>query len=102
MSNLTDDQVKHVAKLAKLSLTDDEVKKYKDQLSNILSHIEELSQVDVAGIEPTSQTTELTNVFRDDEILEERILTSEQVFLNAKNQENNQFKVDAVIDKDSN
>jgi aspartyl-tRNA(Asn)/glutamyl-tRNA(Gln) amidotransferase subunit C len=102
MSNLTDDQVKHVAMLAKLNLTDEEIKKYQDQLSHILSHIDELSQVDTAGVEPTSQTTGLTNVFRQDAVVDKRILTANEVFLNAKNKVDNHFSVDAVIDKDSN
>lgn len=102
MSNLTEDQIKHVAKLAKLNLTDAQVKTYQDQLSKILSHIEQLSQVDTTNVEPTSQTTGLTNVFRTDQIVEKRILSSEEVFLNTKNKDKNQFVVDAVIDKDAN
>ncbi|MEK7526746.1 MAG: Asp-tRNA(Asn)/Glu-tRNA(Gln) amidotransferase subunit GatC [Patescibacteria group bacterium] len=102
MSNLTQTQVKHVAKLAKLNLTQTQVKKYKDQLSTILAHIEQLSQVDTANVLPTSQTTGLTNVFRADQIIEKRILPLEDVFLNTKNKDKNQFVVDAVVNKDAN
>jgi aspartyl-tRNA(Asn)/glutamyl-tRNA(Gln) amidotransferase subunit C len=101
MAKLTSDQVKHVAKLAKLQLTDEEIKKFQVQLSEILSYIEELEKVDTQGVDPTSQTTGLLNVFREDEIQDKRILSSQQVFLNAKNKNRNYFLVKAVIDKDN-
>ncbi len=68
MTKLTKADVRHVAELAKLDLTDDEIKKFLPQLSEIVNHISELSKVDTSGVEPTSQTTGLTDVFRDDEI----------------------------------
>ncbi len=100
MSKLTDNQIKHVAKLAKLTLTDEEIKKFQGQLSNILSHIDELSKVDTTGVEPTSQTTGLTNVFKKDEIDPLRIMPVDAVLSNTKNKLNNYFVVNAVIDKD--
>lgn len=101
MSQLTDDQVKHVAKLAKLTLTEEEVKKYQSQLSEIISYVEELGKVDTSQIDPISQTTELVDVFKEDVVQEERVLPSDQVVLNAKNIYRNYFVVNAVIDKDS-
>jgi aspartyl-tRNA(Asn)/glutamyl-tRNA(Gln) amidotransferase subunit C len=68
MAKLTKDDVLHVAKLAKLDLTENEINKFLPQLSSIVDHIGELSKVDTSGVEPTSQTTGLENVFRGDDI----------------------------------
>lgn len=56
-----------MARLARLSLTDEEVEQYRGELSTILQYVEQLSSVDVKGVEPTHQVTGLTNVTRPDE-----------------------------------
>ena len=102
MTNLTDDQVKHVAKLAKLTLSEVEVKKFSSQLSKIIDHIEQLSKIDTTNIAPTSQTTGLINVFKDGDIVQtDRILTKPQVFLNTDKVHNNYFVASATINKDN-
>lgn len=68
MSKLTPDDVLKLAKLARLSLTDDEVTEYSEELSAVLQYVEQLGSVDVTGLEPTLQVTGLTNVTRPDEI----------------------------------
>ncbi len=66
---LSEEQVKHIAKLAKLDLNEGEVKKFAGQLSSILEYIDILNEVDTEGTEPTSQVTGLTNVTEgDDEV----------------------------------
>lgn len=67
MAKLTRDDVLRLAQLARLKLTDAEVGKLQDELGSILGYVEQLDQVDVAGIEPTYQVTGLTNVTRGDE-----------------------------------
>lgn len=57
-----------MARLARLDLTDEEVEKYRTELSDILRYVEQLQDVDVKGVEPTRQVTGLTNVTRKDEI----------------------------------
>lgn len=57
----------HIAKLARLDLSDKEKQKYSKELSEILDYMEKLNEVDTKNIEPTSQVTGLTNVFRKDE-----------------------------------
>lgn len=64
---LSEKQVKHVAKLANLKLTEKEIKKFQKQLSDILKYVGQLEKVDTKGVEPTSQVTGLENVFREDE-----------------------------------
>lgn len=68
MAKLTTDEVKHVAKLSKLNLTSEEIKIYTPQLEKIIEYVGSLQEVNTDGIEPTSQTTGLTNVERKDEI----------------------------------
>ena len=61
------DQVLHVARLARLRLTDEEVERMTGELSSILGHIEKISELDLADVAPTSHVVELENVLRADE-----------------------------------
>src|SRR3989338_10050947 len=63
---LSKQAVAHVARLARLGLTDEEAKQYAEQLSSILDYVEQLKRVDTEGIEPTAQVTGLENILRDD------------------------------------
>lgn len=60
------DQVLHVARLARLALTDDEVERMSSELSAVLGHIENISQLDLQGVEPTSHVVSVENVLRED------------------------------------
>jgi len=62
-------QIQHIANLARLHLSDEELEKYGGQISAILGYIEQLHEVDVEGVEPTAQVTGLTNSWREDEVL---------------------------------
>ena len=68
MSTITTDDVRHLAQLSNLQLTDDEVENLRDDLENILGYIEQLGEIDTTGVEPTYQVTGLENVWRDDEV----------------------------------
>lgn len=68
MTHLTHDQVRHVAKLARLKLSEEQVAKFTDQLSNVFDYIDVLNEVDTDGVVPTSQVTGLSNVLRMDEV----------------------------------
>jgi aspartyl-tRNA(Asn)/glutamyl-tRNA(Gln) amidotransferase subunit C len=72
------DQVLHVARLARLELSDEEVERMSSELSSILDHIEKISELDLENVEPTSHVVEVENVLRADEPREswprERIL----------------------------
>jgi aspartyl-tRNA(Asn)/glutamyl-tRNA(Gln) amidotransferase subunit C len=61
------EQVLHVAKLARLQLTDDEVERMASELSGILEHVEHIAELDLDGVDPTSHVIALENVFRADE-----------------------------------
>lgn len=97
MAKLSKSQVLHVASLAKLSLTDAEIKKFQKQLSAVVSYFDELREVDTGNIEATSQTTGLTNVFREDEINTTQILPIADALSGAEEVFNNYFKVDLIL-----
>ena len=61
------EQVLHVAKLARLKLSEREVEKMTGELSGILEHVDRISKLDLEGVEPTSHVVELENVLRADE-----------------------------------
>jgi aspartyl-tRNA(Asn)/glutamyl-tRNA(Gln) amidotransferase subunit C len=97
MARLSKADVLHVAKLAKLDLSDAEVKKFLPQLSNVVEHIGELSKVDTSGVEPTSQTTGLENIFREDEIKESN-LDQNAAMSGTDKSYNGYFKVPAILE----
>ncbi|HEY9777357.1 MAG TPA: Asp-tRNA(Asn)/Glu-tRNA(Gln) amidotransferase subunit GatC [Planktothrix sp.] len=63
---ITSETVEHVAKLARLSLTEEEKKLYSEQLAKIIGYFDELANVDTTGIEPMSHALPLINVMRED------------------------------------
>lgn len=68
MTQLTQQQVRHIAKLARLKLSDEEVEKFSKELTSILGYIEKLNEVNTENVEPTAQVTGLHNVFRPDDL----------------------------------
>lgn len=89
--------VKKVTKLANLTLTPTEETKFEKQLSDILQYVEKLNEVDVSGVEPSSQVTGLTNVTRNDDFTRD-MLTQEQAISGTENKHNGMFKVPAVLE----
>ncbi len=61
------EQVLHVARLARLRLTDEEVERMSSELSSILEHVERINELDLEGVEPTSHVIDVENVLRPDE-----------------------------------
>lgn len=91
---LTGDEVKHIAKLARLKLSDEEVGKFGEQLSGILSNAKMLEEVDTSKVEPIAQITDLKNVtFEDkakpcdlaDKLLEQAPMPKQDHMLKVKN-----------------
>jgi aspartyl-tRNA(Asn)/glutamyl-tRNA(Gln) amidotransferase subunit C len=93
---LSSEEVKHIALLARLGISEDEIEKFRLQLSNILENFEILKQVDTSDLPPTAQSVKLQNVFRDDEA--RASYPVEEVLANAPQRENNYFKVKAVLE----
>jgi aspartyl-tRNA(Asn)/glutamyl-tRNA(Gln) amidotransferase subunit C len=89
------DEVRHVAKLARLGLSEEQLAKLSGQLQSILHYIDKLSEVDTAGVEPMAHALPVKNVLRDDVI--EPALTVEQVLQNAPETDGRFFKVPKII-----
>ncbi|HSE29514.1 MAG TPA: Asp-tRNA(Asn)/Glu-tRNA(Gln) amidotransferase subunit GatC [Candidatus Saccharimonadales bacterium] len=68
MSKITSNEVRRIAALAKIAITDKEAEKFTDELASILKYVEQLDSVDTEGLEPTYQVTGLVNVNRKDEL----------------------------------
>jgi aspartyl-tRNA(Asn)/glutamyl-tRNA(Gln) amidotransferase subunit C len=90
------EEVLHIARLARVALTEAEIIRMSEQLSNLLEHFEVLQQVDTEGIPPTAQSVELRSVMRDDVIAPS--LSPEDVLANAPRLENDCFKVKPVLE----
>jgi aspartyl-tRNA(Asn)/glutamyl-tRNA(Gln) amidotransferase subunit C len=93
---LTNEQVEHVAMLARLGLSDDERERLREQLSTILGHIDQLRAVDTSDVPPTAQVIPLAPVLRDDVV--QPSLPVEQVLANAPRTEGGFIKVRAILD----
>lgn len=88
--------VEHVAKLARLHLTEAERDMFTEQLNAILKYAEKLNELDTDDIAPTTHVLHLSNVMREDEVQDS--LPQEKVFRNAPDEEDGQFKVPAVLE----
>ncbi len=94
--SLSYEQVKHIAWLARLGLSDEEVERFSLQLSNILENIEILQQVDTANVPPATHTIPLQNVLRKDDVAES--YSQSEVLSNAPRQAERCFKVQAILE----
>lgn len=95
---LSKQEIEHIAKLARLELTKDELKKYGDQLSSVLSYIDQLREVEVANIEPTAQVTGLENIWREDRVKNWEADEVQLAIDNTPEMENGQLKVRRIIE----
>ncbi|QSO50171.1 Asp-tRNA(Asn)/Glu-tRNA(Gln) amidotransferase subunit GatC [Alicyclobacillus curvatus] len=94
--NITEDVVRHVAKLARLAVSEEEAHKLAPQLSDIISYAEQLQAVDLSNVPPTSHPLELSNVLRAD--VPREGLTNEQALANAPDSDGQQVRVPAVLE----
>ena len=92
---ITRDEVKYIAGLARLTLTEDEITLYAQQLSDILGYIEQLNELDVDNVEPMSHVLDIINVMREDKHLPS--LSREEVMANAPDHDGEHFKVPRVV-----
>jgi aspartyl-tRNA(Asn)/glutamyl-tRNA(Gln) amidotransferase subunit C len=90
MAGISKEEVLHVARLARLELTDDEVGKFQEQLSDILEAVSKVSQLDLADVPPTAHPLEIANAWAEDEPHE--CLTLDEVFANAPDREDDHFR----------
>ena len=96
MSTISTDDVRRLAQLSNLQLAESEVENLTTDLGEILTYIEQLSEIDTSGVEPTYQVTGLENVWREDIVLESSVAPEALVML-APESEQNQVKVPKVL-----
>lgn len=94
--SLTRDQVLHIAHLARVGLTDEDVARFQSQLSQILEHFDVLRRVDTEDVPPTAHTLPLQNVQSED--VARPSLPLDAVLANAPEAENGMFRVRAVLE----
>lgn len=87
MTTLTREDVLKLARLSRLSLTDQEVDEYLKELTQVLEYVEQLGDVDVEGLRPTTQVTGLKNVMRDDSVVDYGISREDLLRLAPKTQD---------------
>jgi len=90
-------EVKHIAKLARLGLTDKEVEKFQKELSSILAYFEKLEKIDVSDVEPSSYSFQAENVLRKDEIKEKQKKTNKKLLELSPETKDGYLKVKSII-----
>ena len=93
---LSREEVLHIARLARLGLTETELERLREQLSNILENFQILQQVETTDVPPTAQAIPLQNVTKDDEVAPS--LPADDVLANAPQREGDLFRVRAVLE----
>ena len=91
MARITKDEVLHVARLARLELSDDEVGRLQEQLSDILEAVSKVSELDLSEVPPTAHPLEIANAWAED--VPRPCLDLDEVFANAPDREDGFFKV---------
>jgi len=96
LANITIEQVKHVAHLARLALTDEEAEQLTKDLAAIIQYAEQLNELDTENIEPTTHVIDMKNVMRKDEPKE--WITQEEALKNAPDHKDGLFRVPAILE----
>lgn len=96
MSTITNDDVRHLAQLSSLQMSDAEVESLRADIEKIINYINQLDELDTGGVEPTYQVTGLQNVWRDDEIIDSSV-SRRQLLALAAEQSDNCVKVPKVL-----
>jgi aspartyl-tRNA(Asn)/glutamyl-tRNA(Gln) amidotransferase subunit C len=92
--SLSEHDVRHVAMLARLALSDAEVDAMRDDLNSILGHIDEIQRLDLEGVEPMAHATAVTNVVREDVVVPS--LSQDAAISNAPQSEAGAFVIPAI------
>ncbi len=95
---MSDLNVRYVAELARLQLTEEEIEKYQSQLGQILDHMEKLQEVDVSGIQATAHANPVYDVMREDAVEPDRRLSQEEALSNAPQRSHDQFRVTKIVE----
>ncbi|MEH7416139.1 Asp-tRNA(Asn)/Glu-tRNA(Gln) amidotransferase subunit GatC [Neobacillus drentensis] len=95
MSRISTEEVKHVANLARLAVTEEEVEKFTKQLDKIITFAEQLNELDTENVKPTYHVLDMKNVLRED--IPQKGLPREEVLKNAPEHQDGQIKVPSIL-----
>jgi aspartyl-tRNA(Asn)/glutamyl-tRNA(Gln) amidotransferase subunit C len=93
---LSREEVLHIARLARIALTEEEITRFSDQLSNLLEHFQVLQEVNTDNVPPTANPVDLRSVMREDIVIPS--LPVEDILANAPRQEDDYFRVKPVLE----
>lgn len=93
---ITSKEVKHIARLSRLYLSDNEIETFSEQLNTIIEYVEQLNSLDTTGVEPTSHVIPLNNVMRDD--IPATSLSIEDALKNAPDSTEKFYRVPKIIE----
>lgn len=96
MSRIDKEQVKHVAHLARLAISEEEAEMFTKHLDAIINYAEQLNELDTENVEPTTHVLDIKNVLREDE--SRKWLTQEDVMKNAPDSANGQIRVPSILE----
>ncbi|MFD1360799.1 Asp-tRNA(Asn)/Glu-tRNA(Gln) amidotransferase subunit GatC [Lentibacillus salinarum] len=96
MADISKDQVKHVANLARLAITEEEADMFTDHLSSIIQYAEQLNELDTDNVEPTTHVLDLKNVLREDKPKE--WISKEDAMKNAPDEQEGYFRVPSILE----
>ncbi|MCA0970629.1 Asp-tRNA(Asn)/Glu-tRNA(Gln) amidotransferase subunit GatC [Halobacillus litoralis] len=96
MSRISKEEVKHVANLARLAITEEEAVTFAGQLDDIITYAEQLNELDTTGVKPTTHVLDLKNVMRKDE--PKKWIEKEDALKNAPDHQDGQYKVPSVLE----
>lgn len=96
MADISKEQVKHVAHLARLAVTEEEVEQLTEELGAIIRYAEQLNELDTENVEPTTHVLDIKNVMRKDE--SRKWITQEEALKNAPDHKDGQFRVPSILE----
>ncbi|QQK79338.1 Asp-tRNA(Asn)/Glu-tRNA(Gln) amidotransferase subunit GatC [Salicibibacter cibi] len=96
MAEITKEQVKHVADLARLTFSDDDLETFAKQMDDVIQYAERLNELDTEDVVPTTHVMDVRNVLREDEVRPS--MKREDVLKNAPASKDGQFEVPSVLD----
>jgi aspartyl-tRNA(Asn)/glutamyl-tRNA(Gln) amidotransferase subunit C len=99
MSDMTPETVRHLAELARIALSEDEISRLAGELSAIVDSVEAIAKVALDDVVPTSHPVPLGNVFRDDVV--GQTLTTEQALAGAPDHDGSRFRVTAILGEEA-
>jgi aspartyl-tRNA(Asn)/glutamyl-tRNA(Gln) amidotransferase subunit C len=95
---ISKEQVEHIAKLARIELTEKEKEKFAIELSSILDYIDKLNKVDTSKVKAISQITDLKNIYREDEVKDKEKDIRDKILKNTPSKKGDYFKVPKILE----